>query len=229
MKQLFLIVLSFFVGAGFCLASPDDVIFSQEVFALAADGGKLTSVTVDPLEMENLRRLDFELGRGRTLRIETNLADAERRGLAGFVAKVRECYEHVEGFTGRPLDGNILLYLIGFDEVPISYSFQATYSASDPWLEVRLVMVEEGDLLSGNGIAPQVADFLYDTLPHELGHDVLNRIHNLEHDVDGRAFFQTRWFIEGICEYLAKTFSPGRELPYSRAMRAGGMDVLVDT
>ncbi|PLX77529.1 MAG: hypothetical protein C0614_09510 [Desulfuromonas sp.] len=233
MKHFFLVFFSLLIGAGPCFASPGaDLIFSQEVFALTAAGEKMPTVAVDPLEMENLRRLDFDLGRGRVLRIETNLDDAEKRGLPRFVSMVRECFEHIEASTGRSLDGDILLYLIGFDEVPISYSFQAAYSASEPWLEVRLLMVEEGEFLSGGEAADNVVDFLYDTLPHELGHDVLNGMRNLEHDIDGRTSFQTRWFIEGVCEYLAKTFSRGHTAQaqqHGLAMRAGGSELLTDT
>ena len=232
MKRLFLICLIIFLGAGTSSAASGDVIFSQEVFAVAADGEKMPTVVVDPQQMKNLRRLDFALESGRKLRIETNLADAESLGLAEFVAEIRECYEHIESLTGRHLDGDILLYLIGLDEVPIAYSFEAAFSASGPWLEVRLLMVEKGAALSGGEMAASLVDFLYDTLPHELGHDILNGMRNLEHDIDGRVSFQTRWFIEGICEYLAKTFSSAhnaRAQPFGVAMRDGGSELLTAT
>ncbi|MDX1776998.1 MAG: hypothetical protein R3297_10475, partial [Desulfobulbales bacterium] len=37
--------------------------------------------------------------------------------------------------------------------------------------------------------------------------DVLGGIANLRHDLDNRPSFHTRWFLEGVCELLAKKFS----------------------
>lgn len=105
-----------------------------------------------------------------------------------------------------------MLYLIELPQTPYAYTFRASYDDATLWSEVRLALIDSGAPLNGPLMPVSLSDLLYDTLPHELGHDVLGGIPQLMHDIDGDASNHTRWFIEGICEVLAKGFSD-RETP----------------
>lgn len=207
MKQLFFIIIMIctHVAAAAASTSPA-IIFAQDVVAIDADGNRLPAVKIEPQGMAGMQTHDFDLGRGRLLRIETNIQDAEVRGLNDVAATVRRCYSYIENSTGLMLDRGVLLYLIELDDIPYAYSFRASYSDASQWGEVRLALVQSGAALSG-GSATGLNDLLYDTLPHELGHDVLENLPQLVHDIDGSVSHHTRWFIEGVCEVLAKGFS----------------------
>jgi hypothetical protein len=159
-----------------------------------------------------MRSYDYDLGRDRLLRIQTNITDGEERGLDDLVALVKRCYSYVEATTNLPIKRGVLLYLIEFDEIPTAYSFSASYDDASKWAEVRLALVKRDEALYDKSSMSSLSDLLYDTLPHELGHDVLDSIPQLLHDVDGNPSYHTRWFIEGVCEVLAKGFSQ-REAP----------------
>ncbi len=213
MKQLFLtLLLLFTLVVTTTAATQPSIIFTEEVVAINPDGSLLPSVRIEPQSMAGMQRHDFDLGRQRLLRIETNIRNPEQRGLNDLVATVRRCYSYIEAATGRSLDRGVLLYLIELDEIPQAYSFQASYAEVSRWGEVRLAMFGRGAALHGEQAPAALTDLLYDTLPHELGHDVLTQIPQLAHDIDGKESQHTRWFIEGVCEILAKGFSQ-REVP----------------
>ena len=208
MKKLFFIFFLTFCTSALSSANTlPAVIFSQDVVAINADGSLITPIKIEPATMAGMQTLNFDLGRERQLRIQTNISDAEERGLAELVAVVKRCYQFLETATGRKLDRGVMLYLIEVDENPYAYSFRATFNNASRWSEVRLALVDRGAALSGLGMPASLSDLLYDTLPHELGHDVLSGIPQLLHDIDGDVSNHTRWFIEGICEILAKGFS----------------------
>ncbi len=189
-----------------------EVVFSQDVVAINADGSKHRSLKIDPQTMADMQTYNFDLGRDRLLRIETNIKETERRGINELVATIRRCYRYIETTTGLALDQGILLYLIELDNIPFAYSFRASYNDASQWGEVRLALVERNAPLSGKNAFSALSDLLYDTLPHELGHDVLKGVLQLSHDINGNTPQHTRWFIEGVCEVLAKGFSE-REVP----------------
>jgi len=208
MKQLFFILIILFALVAEVIAgTPPAIIFSQDVFAMDAEGNMLPATVIDPQAIAPMQTHDFDLGRERLLRIETNIQDAEDRGLNDVVTAVRRCYAYIENNTGLRLNRGVLLYLIELDDIPYAYSFRASYSDASLWGEVRLALVERGAALSGEGAVASLNDLLYDTLPHELGHDALESIPQLVHDTGANASHHTRWFIEGVCEVLAKGFS----------------------
>lgn len=208
MKQLLLISALLIVTLGTAAAETGPaIIFSQEMIAIDADGNELHSVKIDPQAMTSMQTYNFDLGQSRLLRIETNISNAEERGLDAVVATVARCYDYIETATGQRLDRGMLLYLIELDEIPYAYNFSASYNDASMWGEVRLALIERGAPLSGPYASSSLTDLLYDTLPHELGHDVLDTIPQLQHDIDGSPSYYTRWFIEGVCEVLAKGFS----------------------
>lgn len=183
------------------------IIFSQEVIAINPDGTRIPPVKISPQEMADIRTHDFDLGRQRMLRIHTNIDKAGERGLDDVVTAIERCYRYIESETGQKLQKGVMLYLIELDKVPYAYSFQASYNDASQWGEVRLALIERDAPLSGLDAPASLSDLLYDTLPHELGHDVLDNIPQLMHDKDGDVSQHTRWFIEGACEVLAKGFS----------------------
>ena len=190
------------------------VIFSQEITAFDESGTQYPTVEINPASMTGMNTFTYALGQLHKLVIETNISDGENRGLAQFARTVQRSYQFVEEESGRALKENILLYIIEFDTVPEYYSFQMSFSDPETqWGEVRLVLVEKNAPLHGPGASEAIHELLYDTLPHELGHDVLGTILNLQHDIGNRPSYHTRWFIEGVCEVLAKRFSRS-EVPY---------------
>lgn len=213
MKQLFFSLLLIFCTAVTSAADNQPaIIFSQHVVAINADGSLLPTVKIDPQEMAGMQTYDFDLDRDRLLRIHTNISDAEERGLNDVAATVKRCYSYIEAMTGQRLNRGVMLYLIELDEIPYAYTFRATYDDASQWGEVRLALVDRSAPLSGRHAPTSLSDLLYDTLPHELGHDALGGIPQLLHDIDGGTSQNTRWFIEGACEVLAKGFSR-REVP----------------
>jgi len=232
MKQIFIVLLLVLSTAVTTSAQIQPaIIFSQQIVAIGADGNLLPSVKIDPQTMADMQTYNFDLGRQRLLRIETNIKNAQERGLADIVATVERSYNYIENATGQELTRGVLLYLIELDRVPYAYSFQASYEDASQWSEVRLALIDRGASLSGRNAPPSLTDLLYDTLPHELGHDVLEKIPQLMHDIDGNASHHTRWFIEGVCEVLAKGFSR-REDPalYRHFVSLRNVDaVLADT
>ncbi|MDH3999039.1 MAG: hypothetical protein OET90_09410, partial [Desulfuromonadales bacterium] len=191
-----------------------DILFSQQVSAIDAQGRAIAPVNIDVQAMPAMQAHDFELGRGRLLQVRTNIDQAETRGLKQVAATIQRCYDHVETVTGLQLKRGVLLYLIERDVIPLAYRFDARYAEVSQWGQVRLVMLERGAALHGENASIDIKDMLFDTLPHELGHDLLNQIPQLAQDVDGASSVHTRWFTEGVCELLAKTFSAKEDAAY---------------
>ena len=184
------------------------VTFSQERLAYDAEGKPYPCRIIDPARIDGIEELSFDLGRGRRLVVRTNIPGSRHRGLDRVAGTIRSCYAYVDGSTGRALTRSTLLYLFEFDQVPDHYRFRVTCSGDEvPWGEVRLAMVKKGASLHGEAMAEGLAELLYDTLPHELGHDILSQIPSLAHDTNVTPSCGTRWFIEGVCEVLAKGFS----------------------
>ena len=199
-----------------------EIIFSQEIVAFDSSGTPYEPVIIDPMSMPGVISHDFDLQRGRSLRVVTNLQSAQEKNLVRVAQIVKHSYDFIEKMTGGSLDKGVLLYLLEFENLPLAYRFEATYSAAAPWQEVRVVLLNRGEPLLGSGGSPELAELLYDTLPHELGHDVLADISPLLHDIDGEPSHYTRWFIEGVCELLAKRFAQHdapEALPRFLAMR----------
>ena len=190
------------------------VTFSQEITSFDESGKQYPTVEINPASLAGMKTFTFALGQSHKLVIETNMQDTENRGLTEFAETVQRCYRFVEEKSGRTLNENILLYVIELATVPEFYSFQKSFSMREAiWGEVRLVLVQKTDPLHGPNAPDAIHELIYDTLPHELGHDVLAGISNLQHDIGNRESYHTRWFIEGVCELLAKNFSR-LEVPY---------------
>ena len=210
----FILVLLFASSLNVLAKISPSVIFSQEITAFDESGTQYPTVEINPASMAGIKTFTYALGQLHKLVIETNISDGENRGLTQFAETVQRSYQFVEEESGRTLNENILLYIIEFDTVPEYYSFQMSFSERDTqWGEVRLVLVQRNAPLHGPGASEAINELLYDTIPHELGHDVLSTISNLQHDIGNRPSYHTRWFIEGVCEVLAKRFSRS-EVPY---------------
>jgi hypothetical protein len=183
-----------------------EVLFTQVVKAIAPDGNPYPAVDIDPDLLPDLKSHYFELGRNCELVVKTNFADAAERGLAELAATIRRCCIYLEENTGGYFQRSILLYLIEFKEVPLSYRFTAAFGADCPWSEVRLAVLARGQPLYGNRMGRQLEELIFDTLPHELGHEILTDFgleRALQTGTDGVG---ARWFSEGVCEILAKGF-----------------------
>lgn len=189
-----------------------EIIFSQEIVAIDSSGTPYEPTIIDPELIPGISSYDFNLEDGRNFRIVTNLPDAQKNEFLQIAETVKRSYDFVEKTTGGILNKGVLLYLFEFDVLPIAYRFEATYSADAPWQEVRVVLLNRGESLLGPTGSTELSELLYDTLPHELGHDVLADISPLLHDIDGAPSHHTRWFIEGVCEFIAKEFAQ-REAP----------------
>lgn len=213
------IVFLLFLTATFAIAkqseAPNEVLFSQEIVALDANGNAYPSVEIKPGGVDGLRDYRFDMAEHGALLIKSNIRDIEHRGLPDLVNAVESAYRFIHAETGRHPESGVLLYLIEMDEIPVAYSFQASYPKNAGWSEVRLALIEKGQPLFGPDAAQSVSELLFDTIPHELTHDVLAHLHSLPHDLNDQSSYHTRWFIEGVCELLAKRFAFD-EAAYSR-------------
>ncbi len=188
-------------------SAPPARIFTQTGVALAADGQPLPPVAVNPADRDGLRHLSFPLGRHRELILITDLDPARDPDLDHLARIIRRCHDHVETATGRQVDGDMLLYIIAFDRLPRAYSFRVELATPGRWSQVRLAMVEPDQPLCGLGAPSQLRRLIYGTLPHELGHQLIDQQPTVRHDVGSQASHHTRWFIEGVCEWLALGFA----------------------
>lgn len=192
---------------GFTSVSSASVYFSQQVTAIDIDGVPYPAVKIDPTTIPGMTDHTFSLGGDRLLIIKTNIENTLDKGLNQVAEVVRRCYGFVEDQSGLSLEKGVLLYLIEVERIPLSYSFEAAYpEGSDKWGEVRMALVEKGRPLFGPNADDQFVNLMYDTIPHELGHDLLEQLSPLKGDIDGRQSFHTRWFVEGVCEFLAMNF-----------------------
>lgn len=185
-------------------AEPSSFVFSQEVIGVSPGGLSYAPIRLRSESFRGMKTLRFDLGRGQVLEVRTNLVDPQGRGVSEVAEVLRRCYAYLEGFTGRILRHGVLLYLVEMEKMPPSYVFEAGFGSDSRWSEVRLCLLSPGESL---GASESLAELLYDTLPHELGHDLLGSLGCLPHDVEDQPSYYTRWFIEGICEMLAKGFA----------------------
>lgn len=203
------VLLSLWAG---CVGAAS-LTFSQEMIGVRPNGISYDPVHLEPQSFKGMKSLRFDLGKERKLEIRTNMDDPRERGVEDVAAVVRRCYGYLEGLSGKKLKAGVLLYLVEMDRVPPSYLFEASIDGDGRWSEVRLCLLSKGEKLLGPGGSESLAELLYDTLPHELGHDILGAIDVLPHDAQDLPSYRTRWFIEGVCEVLAKGFSQIENCP----------------
>lgn len=187
-------------------------IFTQEAVGYDFDGTPLPVTVIEPESLQDLGVRSYDLGSGRRLEVRTNLTSDRAAELDSLANVVQRCYVHLEAASGRTVPGSVLLYLLQFPERPRCYRFQAHTDDEDDWNEVRVALLETGQPLLGRGASRHVTEFVYDTLPHELTHSLLTTVPTIRHDLDGQGSQGTRWFIEGVCEKLAKDFA-AKEAP----------------
>ncbi|MDY0109651.1 MAG: hypothetical protein RBT60_06905 [Candidatus Krumholzibacteria bacterium] len=196
------------VLAGAAVSAPDPVrVFSQHGMARGLDGRPLTPVVLDPDSRDDLTELSFDLGRGRVLVLRTNLSPERRHDIADLAAAVRRCHDFVEHATERRVQGDMLLYLMTFSAVPRAYTFRVELDAGDRWSQIRLALLNDRETLTGATASLHLQHLLYATLPHELGHHLINAEPTVLQDIDNRPSYYTRWFTEGVCEILAFRFA----------------------
>jgi hypothetical protein len=171
-------------------------------------GHPLPAKVIDPSRMTGIKEYRFVLDEGSHLVIHTNIENTEARGLSRVADTVRRCTRFVQEQSGLRLGKDILLYLLELEKVPEYYRFEVACSDKNTnWCEVRLALLQKGDPLSGPGVPQTLNELLFDTLPHELGHDVLAKVRPFQSYDESKSPLQTRWFAEGVCELLAKGFA----------------------
>ncbi|MBA2322292.1 MAG: hypothetical protein H0V89_14200 [Deltaproteobacteria bacterium] len=174
------------------------------------DGQSVPMVEVRLDELPAMTSSRRALDGGRTVELRSNLpvGDPVREQVLHQLAAV---YLYVERESGRPIPGDTLLYVGVVDEIPVSYRISGRYAGDVPWSHVGFVLIGrlENDPVGSPG-APLNRQ-LYDTIPHELGHSVLRDL--VRHDADGGPSHHTRWFLDGVCEVLAKGFAAEQHRP----------------
>lgn len=190
--------------------------FKQEALSYLTDGSPLPATLIQPATMPHKQDLDFSLGQGRKLRIETNLPPTRNPEIEQLAGVVQRCYQYLERETGRTIPGGVMLYLVQFEQRPRCYRFSAETDDADGWAQVRVALLDANQPLLGTGASAHVTEFLYDTLPHELTHNLLMVKPTVRHDLDGGPTLGTRWFIEGVCEKTAKGFSAQEDPAFHR-------------
>ncbi len=201
------------------------VVFTQEAMGCRSDGSLLPQTVIDPDSMQDMRTWTYDLGAGRRLEIQTNLAASRQVEIDSLAAVVGRCYGFLEVASGRRVPGGVLLYILQFPQTPRYYRFQANVDDSSNWNEVRIALLNSTQPLLGPGASGHVSELIYDTLPHELTHSLLSIIPTVRHDLDGQPPQGTRWFIEGVCEKLAKDFAASESPAFWRtALRARNLD-----
>ena len=200
-------------------------VFSQEAVGCRPDGSLLPQIIIDPDSMQDLRTWTYDLGAGRRLEIQTNLAVSRQAEIDSLATIVGRCYGFLEAASGRQVPGGVLLYLLQFPQPPRYYRFQADVEDAADWNEVRIALLNTTQPLLGPGAAKHVTELIYDTLPHELTHSLLETIPTVRHDLDGQDSQGTRWFIDGVCEKLAKDFAASESPVFWRtALRMRHLD-----
>ncbi len=182
-------------------------VFSQEAVRYAPGGTQRELTIIDADSLGHLDILPFDLGSGRILEIRTNIPSSRGEEIKALAGVVHRCYNFLESETGREVSGNVLLFLLEYSQRPSCYRFEVEVPDSSPWTQIRVALLDSGQPLLGSGASSHITEFIYDTLPHELTHNLLNLIPTVGHDLDGKKPLGTRWFIEGTCEKMAKEFS----------------------
>lgn len=186
-------------------------LFSQEAAGCNSDGTPLHQEIIEPEAMPDLITMTFDLGAARRLEIRTNLDSSRGAEIDSLATVVQRCYSFLESASGRQVPGNVLIYLLQYPQRPRYYRFEASVDDAANWNEVRVALLDTGQPLLGRGASRHVTEFIYDTLPHELTHSLLTAIPTVRHDLDGQAPQGTRWFIEGVCEKMAKEFAASED------------------
>ncbi len=191
----------------FCPTSTVARIFTQEAKRYCTSGLAQDCIVIEPDSLHNLSTWSFDLGQGRKLDIQTNLPQTRYGEIDLLASVIQRCYYFLDTNTGRTVPGGVLLYLIHYPQRPRCYRFQVEVPDSESWAQIRIALLDSDQPLLGAGSSPHVTEFLFDTLPHELTHSLLECVPTVRHDLDGETSQGTRWFIEGICEKMAKDFS----------------------
>ncbi len=178
------------------IAAPAAV--AQDTFVQEMSGpGEATALS--PEQWTNARTQHYELpAPDSRLTITTNTAAVEE--CAAVANVVVQSMAFVRNATGLDLRGDIQLYVMEFEQVPEFYRFEAQVPSGRGIIEVRFVALERGESMVGS---PAMSRFLFETLPHELGHDALSRIPCIRKGTLESA----RWFEEGVSEVLAHRFT----------------------
>lgn len=121
------------------------------------DGSLLPQTIIDPESMQDMRTWTYDLGAGRRLEIQTNLAASRQVEIDSLAVVVDRCYNFLEVASGRQVPGGVLLYLLQFPETPRYYRFQADVEDSSDWNEVRIALLNTTQPLLGPGAAPSFA------------------------------------------------------------------------
>ncbi len=122
--------------------------------------------------------------------------------------RLRTTWSHLEKVTGRPIDGGLDLTLIHMTGLPASWSAHQTLDSDDPHAQVFWTFVLEDEVEPGT-LGPEVDDALDHLLIHELGHHLVDDAlvtHDFENTL-GPVTWETRWFLEGLCEWLALSYT----------------------
>ncbi len=143
------------------------------------------------------------------LEIRSNVPIREREWIE-IHELVQDIYRHHEAATGFPIEAGVLLHIIEVETVPRSYRFSASYT-DGAWSHVTWAIVRHGQHVI-HGPDSQLHEVLFDTLPHELGHTILAAmVPSVPADTRSTLFgaktYHNRWFLDGVCEFLAKGFA----------------------
>ena len=207
-RVLVAVLLGIALAHGSLVPAPAEArIFTQEAVGYGFDGSPLPVTIINPESLHDLTAHTYALGSDRRLEIRTNLPSDRGTEIDSLAFVVQRCYDHLEAASGRTVPGGVLLYLLQYPQRPRCFRFQANTGDEDIWNEVRVTLLEIGQPLLGRGASRHVTEFIYDTLPHELTHSLLTSVPTIRHDLDGQDSQGTRWFIEGVCEKLAKDFA----------------------
>lgn len=209
-RKLSAILIMLWVGI-FChsMAENDAVArtFTQEANGRDDRGYALPMVDLNPANLPGFQQARFSFSDKSFLEIHHNLPADRAPELSDVAGVVQRCFQSLEQKTGRRLTGGVLLYILHYPERPRAFRFHAEVSDDAPWKEIRVAFVQGDEPLLGPGSSPHLSTLLYDTLPHELGHDLLAAQPTVRHDGWGAPPVGTRWFIDGVCELLAKDFA----------------------
>ncbi len=106
-------------------------VFTQETFGIDLEGNALPQTVIDPASWRDLSVHQYDLGAGRHLEIQTNLALTRQAEIDSLAAVVNRCYVHLESATEREIPGGVLLYLLEFEQRPRLYRFQTETQAAE--------------------------------------------------------------------------------------------------
>lgn len=210
--------------------TPPGIAFARTVTDVGPDGRPYPIVDISGELPRDLTEVALPLDGSRRLVVRSNDPTVGADDLEEMRALVAAAYLHLESATGRRIARDVLLHLLLLDEVPPAYHVEMRLPQdANPWSFVGFVVLPKSAMADPARLRGELDTMLYDTLPHELGHQLLRPIANLPHDNSREPSFGTRWFIDGTCEWLAKDFARSydrdvweRELKKRRADRILG-------